>query len=479
MALVGIDARGIWESDEGRYTAVPVEMLRSGDLLVPRLNLDAPHLTKPPLTYWSVAASFAAFGPGELAARLPNALAFMLTVLVVLRIGRHLVPERPWLPALVYATMPVTVLGANVVTTDTLLTLFEALAVMCWLASTPPGKSGSVSELFLGISGRKSTGIIPTPTPILWMWVAFGLGFLTKGPPALLPLLAIVAFLKLRGQPLRPLFPPLGLLAFAMVGLGWFALLVARDPSLAGYFIGDELIARVASDAHDRNPEWYAPFTVYLPVLVVGVLPWALALLPSPATLAARAAPGYWRARLAAEPGLAFLLLWLGLPLLVFSLSQSRQPGYVLPLFAPLALLLALALAPRFDLGRWRWRALLAVAVALPLATKLWLEHWPYYKDTRGLAAHVAAEFAPTADDRILFHGRWPQWGLRVYQPARIAWREADQPICDVLAPAPQRTLVILWNKQPADLRAALAGCGRAPGRRLASFRDMDLYAVE
>ena len=474
MAAIGIDARGIWESDEGRYTAVPVEMLRSGDLLTPRLNLDQPHLTKPPLTYWSVAASFAAFGPSELAARLPNLLAFVLTVLVVLRLGRRLVPDKPWLPALVYATLPVTVLGANVVTTDTLLTLFEALAVLCFLE-----KSGSDTELFSANSLDEPRKGNRYPTLIFLMWVAFGLGFLTKGPPALLPLLAIVPYLRLRGAPLRPWFPPLGLAAFAALGLGWFIYLIAREPALAGYFVGDEVIARIATDAHDRNAEWYAPFTVYLPVLVVGVLPWALAALPTRRTLAERASVPYWRARFAAQPELGFLALWFALPLGVFCFAQSRQPGYLLPLFVPLALMLGRALAPRFDGGRASWRALLLVAVALPLAVKLWLPHWPYYKDSRGLAAHVVAEFAPAADDRILFLGRWPQWGLRVYQPARVGWREAEQPICDALAPAPQRTLVIVWTKRPADLAGALAACGRGPARRLTPFRDMGLYAVE
>lgn len=450
MALVGIDARGIWESDEGRYTAVPVEMLRSGDLLVPRLNLDAPHLTKPPLTYWSVAASYSVFGTNEIASRLPNLLAFVLTVLVVLRLGRHFVPERPWLPALIYATLPVTVLGANVVTTDTLLTLFEALAVMCFFE-------------------RRHA----------WMWVAFGLGFLTKGPPALLPLLAIVVWMTVRREPLRPLWHPLGLIAFAVIGLGWFALLVARDPALAGYFIGDEVIARIASDTHDRNSEWYAPFTVYLPVLVLGVLPWALAVGRGLGGARAYVTRAGWRERLATAPDAAFLALWFLLPLTVFCFAQSRQPGYLLPLFVPLALALSCALAPRFDPTRWSWRALTVVAIAIPLAMKFWLAQWPYYKDTRGLAAHVSAEFAPVADDRILFLGRWPQWGLRVYQPARVGWREADQSICDALAPAPQRTLVIVWTKRPADLTTALAACGRAPARRLAPFRDMAFYSID
>jgi len=468
MAAIGIDARGIWESDEGRYTAVPVEMLRSGDLMVPRLDLDRPHLTKPPLTYWAVTASFAAFGVSETSARLPNLIAFVLTVLVVLRLGRRFVPDKPWLPALVYATLPVTVLGANVVTTDTLLTLFEALAVLCFLEREKG--SNSISP----VEGKSSS------TPFLIaMWVAFGLGFLTKGPPALLPLLAILSYLRLRDEPLRPLFPPLGLAAFALLGLGWFAALIAQVPALAGYFIGDEVLARIATDRFDRNGEWYAPFTLYLPVLVVGVLPWALAVLPDRRTLEERASVPYWRARIAAFPELALLALWFALPLAVFCFAQSRQASYLLPLFVPIALMLGRALAPRFDPTRGSWRIVVLIAVAIPLATKFWLAGWPYYKDSRGLAAHVVAEFAPAADDRILFLERWPQWGLRVYQPARIGWREAGTPVCEALAPRPQRTLIIVATKRPADLDVALAGCGHAPPRRLGAFRDMAFYSIE
>ena len=114
----------------------------------------------------------------------------------------------------------------------------------------------------------------------------------------------------------------------------------------------------------------------------------------------------------------------------------------------------------------------------MPLAIKLWLPHWPYAKDSRALATQVQAQFMPTAADRIVFFGRWPQWGVRVYQPARVGWREADQPLCDALAAAPGRTLLIVSTRHPADFKAALTMCGRAPARRLTPYRDMDLYEV-
>jgi 4-amino-4-deoxy-L-arabinose transferase-like glycosyltransferase len=126
--------RSLWEPDEGRYTAVALEMSRLGDYVIPRLNHESVHLTKPPLTYWLMSISMQVFGQHEWAARLPNALAFIATVLVVAAIGRRITP-RAALPApLVYALSLLPVAAANVISTDTLLTLWETLAVYGFVA---------------------------------------------------------------------------------------------------------------------------------------------------------------------------------------------------------------------------------------------------------------------------------------------------------------------------------------------------------
>ena len=57
MAFAFQGTRGIWEPDEGRYTVAGLNMLESGDWLVPTLDGEHPHLTKPPITYWAIAAS--------------------------------------------------------------------------------------------------------------------------------------------------------------------------------------------------------------------------------------------------------------------------------------------------------------------------------------------------------------------------------------------------------------------------------------
>ena len=133
--------RALYSPDEGRYTNVALNMLDSGDWLKPMLHPEVEHWSKPPMTYWAVAASVAVFGRNELAARLPGALAFAGTILLMMRLGRRFVPAQPWLPALTYATFVFPPLAANLVTTDTLLTLWETLQAVAfvelWYAATP------------------------------------------------------------------------------------------------------------------------------------------------------------------------------------------------------------------------------------------------------------------------------------------------------------------------------------------------------
>lgn len=96
LAMSFQGSRGLWEPDEGRYTAVALEMLRLGDFVHPMLHREHAHYTKPPLTYWAIAASVRLFGRNEWAVRLPYALAFTATVLLLFGLGKDYQPQRPW-----------------------------------------------------------------------------------------------------------------------------------------------------------------------------------------------------------------------------------------------------------------------------------------------------------------------------------------------------------------------------------------------
>lgn len=100
-----------------------------------------------------------ALGWNEWAARLPGALAHLGIVALLLRIGHHFAPRRPWLPALIYATLPVPVLASGLVTTDTPLAFATTLAFAAYAIARFEQR----------------------PAWMLVMWAGFALAFMTKG----------------------------------------------------------------------------------------------------------------------------------------------------------------------------------------------------------------------------------------------------------------------------------------------------------
>lgn len=399
LGLAFQGSRPLYEPDEGRYSAAALEMLRVGDWLTPRLHRDQPHLTKPPLTYWALAASMAAFGDSEWALRLPNALAFAATALAVGWLGLALVPRRPWLPAAIWATSLLPFVAANALTTDTLLALWETVAVAAFVAWR--------------WSGRRS------PAGLLAMWAALGLGFLTKGPPALLPLAAVALFTVLDGGPgeLRRLLSPAGLALFGLLGVGWFVVLGLRSPELLPYWLGDEVAGRLFTGRHHRNGDPLGAIRVYLPVLIGGTLPWTPALVAGAWSLARRLRIEGARAALARNPRTPLLLAWILVPLAVFAVARSRMPLYLLPLTVPLALAAAAHLEERFRPSRSRLAALAAWAAVL-IGLKAAAAYYPVERDARRLAGDLEAIAGRPAE--LVFVDTHPRYGLAFYLDAEV-----------------------------------------------------------
>ena len=385
-------SRPIYSPDEGRYTNVALNMLDSGDWMRPMLHPEVEHWSKPPLTYWAIAASVSVLGRDEFAARLPNALAFAATLFLLLWIGRRLTPQRAWLPPLVYATFVFPAVAMNIVTTDTLLSLWETLQlaafVALWWAMDAQAE-------------RRARRLL---------WLGAGLAFMTKGPPGLLLLAGCVGFAawdqSWRG--LARVFRWDGLLLFLVVGGAWYVDVAIHEPSVMRYFLVEEVVNRIATDKMHRHEAWYGGFKVYLPTLLIGSLPW----LPLLAWTA-------WRGR---HQGAAvfgernarrLLLCCIGLPLAVFMLSRSRLPLYVLPLFAPLAVLTALALAPL----RWEARtvrALLAAWCVVLVGARVIATNLDVADDDKRLAAAIVRQL-PMPPHGVLFVEAAPRFGLHFY----------------------------------------------------------------
>jgi 4-amino-4-deoxy-L-arabinose transferase-like glycosyltransferase len=448
-------SRGLWGPDEGRYVDAALQMMDSGNYMAPSYSPAELNFSKPPLTYWVIAGSMQLFGRNTWAARLPYALAYLATLLVLFAMGRMACPDKPWLAPLVYATSVFTFLSSNIISTDVLLTLAESLAVLGFMMHAWPGTAPQARH------GR------------LLMWLGFGLAFLTKGPPGLLPLLAIIAFTALCDgwRAVGRLFTPLGLLTFLVVGFTWYALAISRYPGLLHYFIHDEVYGRIFTKMYVRHSGSFGWFVVYAPVLIFGSLPWW-----GGAVRAVRAAasPSSWRAWRGARSIQMFLLLWFTIPFAVFCLAKSRLPLYVLPLFLPLALLVASRMAPTFNLALRRNALLLAAWVLVLLAVKALPAHG-YGADiddgvgarevataTAGTGYH-ALVFVEKATDSYAIEEQTP-WGMRLYlgKPVYgIRWMDTDvaAQICAAIRAQGPSLLLVDHDIAPKDLERVLGHC--------------------
>ncbi len=351
-------ARGLWDTTEGRYAECAREMLDSGDYLVPRLE-GRPHLTKPPLYYWSLTLSMATFGRTTWAVRLPNCLFFALTTLLVMRIGELLADRRTGVVAgLIHATAPFPMVGAHAVSTDTLLALCETAAIAVYLEATRPDRPEAGARVLQAA-----------------VWICLALGFLAKGPVVLVVLPVIVLGLGGREPDRRTgVLRAAALAAGLAVALPWFLLVAWRLPGTLEYWLGEEVVARVLTDRFGRNPEWYKPAVVYLPGLTLGMGPWILGLLRGSSPVPR-------------VPG-RLLWLWLGVPLVVFSLSKSRLWLYVLPLTGPVSVLLACRWK-RVGTGVLAAVALLSAGVGLGMEAAALGSRQGRSRDMRRLAERV------------------------------------------------------------------------------------------
>ncbi len=406
FALFFNGARPLWAPDEGRYVAGAMEMLHRNDYVGIFLNDDTAHFAKPPLTYWSLAAALHALGRSEFVARLPNAIAFFATALLLWPAGRIVVPRMPALPMMLYATMALPFLASNFITTDTLLALFTALA--------------GVSYLFL------EAGIAPRRAAI-GLWAGLGLGVLTKGPPALLALPVFVCWLACQrnGLALRRMFLSAGVPLFVVVASSWYLVANERFPGLLDFLLREEVVKRITSDDFQRNSAWYGGLVVFVPTLLVGGLPWL------PAWLGLRRRGGLVPPL--AEPVDRLLVLWIAVPLAIFLVSKSRLPLYLLPLFMPLALWLARRFEPAArELCPGRMGLIVVSVLALWTVAKFGLAQLsPPKADGRETAAFVT-RVAGTGVDDVVYVDRHAAWALRFYLGAHVreAWllRAYDEP---------------------------------------------------
>ncbi|MDE2272103.1 MAG: glycosyltransferase family 39 protein [Xanthomonadaceae bacterium] len=468
-------SRGLWSPDEGRYANGALLMIESGNYLVPAYSPDRINLSKPPVTYWAIAGAVKVFGRNTWAVRAPYALAFALTIMLLYAIGRILLPEKPWLPGLVYGCAAFPFLVTNIVSTDVLLTLFEALAALGFVRMT--------------FGDRQ----LPHRRNAVLMWFGLGLAFLTKGPPGLILLLAIIPFVVVREgwRGLGRVFQPLGIAVFLVSGLIWYAIVVLSDPGALHYFLHREIYQRLFTGAQRRHPGPFGWLVVYLPTLAIGSLPWWPALLRNWRRHGSLRISRSW---LRQHPIESFLLLWVVIPLVVFCLAQSRLPLYVLPLFLPISLLLACRLRNRIDLGRPSQRVLIGVWILVLLAVKGSVAYFVHpVTDNRLAAQQLTAMVRPGSYDAVVFVENTDQayaveertpWGLNLYlgKPVYgVAWTAPSSTarLCHAVQDHPANLLLLDAATASSALQTVANHCHARSVIHLGSWRHRELALIK
>lgn len=313
--VLPLGLHGLWTPDETRYAQVSQQMLMSGNWVAPHF-MGVRYFEKPAAGYWLIALGQALFGQNLFGVRIASVLTTALSVLLAYLIARRLwnEPRKSFACALLYASFGLVAGQAGYSNLDPQFTFWVNLSLVAlWFAldsATPRTRLGAWALLGL----------------------ACGMGFLTKGFLAwLLPVLIAVPYLiwqRRVGELLR--YGPLAILIAVLVCLPWALAIHLQEPDYWRFFFWHEHIRRFASD----NAQHARPFWFFLPIMVVTCLPWA-ALLPNTLVKA-------WKDR--RQPVIAFLGLWLLLPLGFFSLSSGKLPTYIMPCLLPLALLMGHAL---------------------------------------------------------------------------------------------------------------------------------------
>ncbi len=409
-------SRGLYSPDEGYYVSIAQAMTKSGEYLIPRLHHE-PWLDKPPLSIWGIAAGLKLLGQNEWGARAFHGLCFALTALMVFLLGRFMNGDREGLlGSTIYATMSIPFVAGNVVTPDTPLVLWTTISFFCFWKSVEPDARHVVLWKML-------------------MCAAFGLGFLTKGPAALIPAGAMFLFLVIQGRAWKYFMTPwavAGVVLFSILGLSWYMYVTHSLSGALGYFLDNQLIGRTVSDKYARNPGLKGAL-IYLPVVLGGALPWSFFWLKALHRTRKKVFKKTAWNNLRQDPPRLFLALWIAVPIFVLCLASSKLPFYALPVFPALALATA-RLFPKHnekDVGSNRLgfsrRAifLLGIWIILLIGTRWAAGFYPHKKDMRALYAKIEA-YIPAEPYEIVAVDEHLE-GLGFYSDAYVERVTTDQ----------------------------------------------------
>ncbi len=321
ITLPGLGAGTLWDNSETAYGEVAREILLTHDWVVMHLN-GAAWFVQPPLYFWIAAASALLFGVTSFAFRLPAAVATILMggmtgYAVARQAGTRI---GVYASAILSSCLMQAVIGRLAIM-DALLDLAVALAIFWWFRALEAGRDRY----------------------FVYGWVAAALGFLAKGPVAVvIALIVIVPYAWWNTRAERTRLPSwrawlLGCGAAALIVAPWIvAIAIHSGVPAVMELIGHYTVGRYTGVIENQSgPLWY-----YVPVLILGFFPW-IAFLPMSIVYGIRQLRSATTDRSIARLWrLAFT--WAIVPLVFFSFAKTKLPNYVALEFPALALMVAL-----------------------------------------------------------------------------------------------------------------------------------------
>jgi len=307
LFFFGLGRFGLLGADEPRYAQVAREMLARHDVITPTLG-GKPWLEKPVLYYWQAILAYRLFGVSDWAARLPSSFDATLMVFAIYLFLKRFRPGIALDGALMSGSFAGVIGFAHSASTDMPLAAAFTIAMLAWYAWHS--------------SSRK--------TYLSLFYVFLALATLAKGPVAIFLaglILILFAIAKADFRLLwRTLWAP-GVLLFCVVALPWYVAVQVKNPEFFRVFILEHNLARFGTNLY-RHPQ---PFWYYVPVALLGLVPWTVFFVIS----IWQSVRLWWaekRNYVRSSGGFdVFLLIWMIAPIVFFSISESKLPGYILP----------------------------------------------------------------------------------------------------------------------------------------------------
>ena len=341
-----LEYRKLIRPDEGRYAEIPREMVVSGDWTTPRLN-ELKYFEKPPLQYWATAVAYEVFGEHQWTSRIWAALTGFAGILLAWFTGARLFGRE----AGIYAAL---LLGSSML-----------YAMMSHINTLDMGVTFFISlGLFSLLLAQKEDQVAARRNWMLLAWAGLALAVLSKGLMGLvLPGAALFLYSVFNRDITvwKRMHWFSGLLLFSLIAVPWFVLVIKANPEFFQRFFIYEHFERFTTKVHGRFQPWY----YFVPILLLGMMPWTMLMFDT----LLRSWRGSVRKVKEFSPE-RFLLVWAVFVYLFFSISDSKLPSYLLPMFPALALLMGKQLA-EMKARRLFWLtipSLVVVAILLGLA---------------------------------------------------------------------------------------------------------------